>query len=216
MRTGILAKKIGMTSYFNDDGSRSPVTLLYIDNCEVINIKRKEKNNYSAVQIGIENIKANKIKKPQKSYFTKLKSNPKKHLKEFKVSEENLIEIGTDINVEHFKKGQFIDVTSISKGKGFAGSMKRHNFSGGRASHGVSVSHRAHGSTGQNQDPGRVFKGKKMAGHMGSKKTTIQNLKVIDIDKKNNILIVKGSIPGSNQSIVSIKDSVKKAVIHEA
>ena len=124
-------------------------------------------------------------------------------------------QITLEINAEYFKKGQFIDVTSISKGKGFAGSMKRHNFSGGRASHGVSVSHRSHGSTGQNQDPGRVFKGKRMAGHMGSKKTTIQNLKVIDIDKKNNILIVKGSIPGSKQSIVSIKDSVKKVADNE-
>ena len=211
MRTGILAKKIGMTSFFSEDGKRSSVTLLHIDNCEVTDVKTKEKNNYYAIQVGIENNKANKIKKPQKNHFTKIKAKPKRHIKEFRVIKENLLEIGNEINAEHFKKGQFVDITSVSKGKGFAGSMKRHNFGGGRASHGNSVSHRAHGSTGNNQDPGRVFKGKKMAGHMGSKKVTIQNLQVVDIDKKNNLLIIKGSIPGARQSVVSIKDSVKKS-----
>ena len=212
MRTGVLAKKIGMTSYFSEDGIRSPVTLLFVDKCEVINIRTKEKDSYLALQIGICDKKTNKIKKPQKNYFTKLKSTPKKFLKEFKISEENILEIGTKIDAEFFKKGQFVDVTSVSKGKGFAGSMKRHNFSGGRASHGVSVSHRSHGSTGNNQDPGRVFKGKKMAGHMGAKRVTIQNLKILDIDKKNNIIIIKGSIPGEEQALVSIKDSVKNKV----
>jgi len=210
MRTGILAKKIGMTSYFNDDGTRSPATLLYIDKCEVTNIQNNEKNNYQSIQVGAENKKINKIKKPQKNHFTKIKATPKKYLKEFKVSANNLMEIGKEIKADHFKKGQFVDVTSISKGKGFAGSMKRHNFGGGRASHGNSISHRAHGSTGNNQDPGKVFKGKKMAGHMGAKQVTIQNLKVIDIDSKNNLIIVKGSVPGSRQSILSVKDSVKK------
>ena len=209
MRTGILAKKIGMTSYFNDDGSRSPVTLLYIDNCEVINIMTKDKNKYSAVQIGIENTKVSKINKAQKSYFTKLKSNPKKHLKEFKVSDENIIKIGTEINAEYFKKGQFIDVTSISKGKGFAGSMKRHNFHGLRATHGVSVSHRSHGSTGQCQDPGRTFKGKKMAGHMGFRKITIHNLEIIEVNNEDGVLSIKGSVPGSKGSYVVIRDAIK-------
>ena len=210
MRTGLIAKKIGMTSYFNDDGSVVPVTLLSIQDSEVTNIRTIEKNNYLAVQIGIENKENNKIKKPQKISSTKIKSTPKKHIKEFKVSKDNLLDIGTKINVDHFKKGQFVDVTSISKGKGFAGSMKRHNFGGGRASHGVSVSHRAHGSTGHSQDPGRVFKGKKMAGHMGSTQVTIQNLKVIEIDISKNLLAVSGAVPGSRNSVVYLKDSVKK------
>ena len=199
-----------MTSYFNDDGSVVPVTLLSIQDSEVTNIRTIEKNNYLAVQIGIENKENNKIKKPQKISSTKIKSTPKKHIKEFKVSKDNLLDIGTKINVDHFKKGQFVDVTSISKGKGFAGSMKRHNFGGGRASHGVSVSHRAHGSTGYSQDPGRVFKGKKMAGHMGSTQVTIQNLKVIEIDISKNLLAVSGAVPGSRNSVVYLKDSVKK------
>jgi len=210
MRTGLIAKKIGMTSYFNDDGSVVPVTLLSIQDSEVTNIRTMEKNNYLAVQVGIENKENNKIKKPQKISSTKIKSTPKRHIKEFKVSKDNLLDIGTKINVEHFEKGQFVDVTSISKGKGFAGSMKRHNFGGGRASHGVSVSHRAHGSTGHCQDPGRVFKGKKMAGHMGSTKVTIQNLKVIEIDISKNLLAVSGAVPGSRNSVVYLKDSVKK------
>ena len=173
MRTGIVARKVGITSIFNDDGTRIPATLLSVNDCEVTNIRSLDKNGYEALQIGIENKKNNKINKPQKNSFSKLKSTPKKHLKEFRITKDNMLEIGTKINVDHFTKGQFVDVTSVSKGKGFAGSMKRHNFGGGRASHGVSVSHRAHGSTGNCQDPGRVFKGKKMAGHMGSKKVTI-------------------------------------------
>ena len=209
MRTGIIAKKIGITSSFSEDGLRTPATIVSVDNCEVINLMSKEKNGYLAIQLGIENKKPNKINKPQKISFTKLKSNPKKYIKEFKVSQENILKIGDKIGANHFLKGQYVDVTSISKGKGFAGSMKRHNFSGGRASHGVSVSHRAHGSTGNCQDPGRVFKGKKMAGHMGSKKVTIQNLKILDVDTKNNILVIKGSVPGSENSVVYIKDSVK-------
>jgi len=210
MRTGIIAKKIGITSLYNEDGSRSPATILFVDSCEVTDVKTIEKNKYLAVQIGIEDKNSKKIKKPQKNSLTKIKSSPKKYLKEFRVSKENLLDIGTKIGVNHFEIGQFIDVTSISKGKGFAGSMKRHNFSGGRASHGASVSHRAHGSTGNSQDPGRVFKGKKMAGHMGNNKVTIQNLKVLEVDEKNNIILIKGSVPGSNNSIVSIKDSIKK------
>ena len=151
-----------------------------------------------------------KINKPQQKLFANIKSNPKKIIKEFRVAPENTLEIGTKLDVSHFKKDQYVDVTSKSIGKGFAGAMKRHNFGGLRASHGVSISHRSHGSTGQNQDPGKVFKGKKMAGHMGAKKVTKQNLKVIDIDEKNKLLIVNGSVPGRKNSVVFVKDSIKK------
>jgi len=215
MRTGILAKKLGMTSFFNEDGSKFPATLLYVEDCEVTDIRNIEKNNYNAVQLGIINVNQNKINKPQKISFAKSKTKAKKHFKEFRVSEENIINIGTAVNVSHFEKGQFVDVTSISKGKGFAGAMKRHNFSGLRASHGVSISHRAHGSTGNCQDPGRVFKGKKMAGHQGLSQVTIQNLTILDIDNDKNLIIIKGSVPGPENSIVRIKDSVKKMVKNE-
>ena len=209
MRTGILAKKLGMTSFFNEDGSKFPATLLYVEDCEVTDIRNIEKNNYNAVQLGIINVNQNKINKPQKISFAKSKTKAKKHFKEFRVSEENIINIGTAVNVSHFEKGQFVDVTSISKGKGFAGAMKRHNFSGLRASHGVSISHRAHGSTGQNQDPGKVFKGKKMAGHMGDKLRTMQNIEIIKADLENELLYLKGSIPGSKNAEVLVKKSIK-------
>ena len=188
------------------------VTLLKVDECIVSKIKTNDKDGYNAVQLSsIETKKdINKIKKPQRKNFTSLSIDPKKISKEFKVDEDNLLEIGSKLSVDHFKKDQFIDASSISIGKGFAGVMKRHNFSGLRASHGVSISHRSHGSTGQNQDPGRVFKGKKMAGRMGGKKVTKQNLKIVEIDNKNNILVVKGSVPGKKNSIIFIKDSVKK------
>tara|TARA_Y100000590_G_scaffold468965_1_gene654110 strand:+ start:1015 stop:1659 length:645 start_codon:yes stop_codon:yes gene_type:complete len=210
MRTGTVAKKIGMTSLFDEDGSRNPVTILSIEDSEVTNLRTIDKNNYIAIQVGLEDLKQSKINKPQKNSIAKSKSAAKKFLKEFKVSENNILEIGTKITVDHYKKGQFVDITAKSIGKGFAGAMKRHNFSGLRASHGTSVSHRSHGSTGNNQDPGRVFKGKKMAGHMGAKKVTVQNLKILEVDKEKNILIVKGSVPGPENTIVYIKDSVKK------
>ena len=151
------------------------------------------------------------INKPQRKIFSSIKIKPKKIVKEFRVDNDNILEVGTKLDVNHFKVDQFVDASSISIGKGFAGVMKRHNFGGLRASHGVSISHRSHGSTGQNQDPGRVFKGKKMAGRMGNKKVTKQNLKVIDIDSENNLLIVKGSVPGKKNSIIYLKDSVKKS-----
>ena len=183
-----------------------------VDECIVSNIKTIEKNGYNAVQLA--SINTNKdisnVKKPQRKLFSSIKLNPKKVLKEFKVDNENILEVGTKLNVDHFKIDQFVDASSISIGKGFAGVMKRHNFGGLRASHGVSISHRSHGSTGQNQDPGRVFKGKKMAGRMGNRKVTKQNLKVIDIDNKNNLLIIKGSVPGKINSIIFLKDSVKR------
>ena len=212
LRTGLIATKLGNSSFYNENGSSSHVTVLKIDECVVSNVKTNEKHGYNAVQLAsIDTLKdVNRINKPQRKLFNAANIKPKKILKEFRVDEKNVLEIGTKLNVEHFKKDQFIDVSSVSIGKGFAGVMKRHNFGGLRASHGVSISHRSHGSTGQNQDPGRVFKGKKMAGRMGAKKVTKQNLKIIDVDVENNLLIVKGSIPGKKNSIVYLKDSVKK------
>ena len=212
-RTGLIATKIGNSSYFNEEnGKVIPVTLLRVDECIVSNIKTNEKDGYSSLQVvsidGKSDLK--KINKPQQKLFANIKLNPKKIIKEFRVAPENTLEIGTKLNVSHFKKDQYVDVTSNSIGKGFAGAMKRHNFGGLRASHGVSISHRSHGSTGQNQDPGKVFKGKKMAGHMGAKKVTKQNLKVIDIDEQNKLLIVNGSVPGRKNSVVYVKDAVKK------
>ncbi len=211
MRTGLIGTKIGSTSYFNEDGSSIPVTLIKIDDCVVSGVKTIEKNGYSAVQLASidKKIKNPKVNKPQKKLFGSLNISPKKIIKEFRVLEKNLLELGSSINISHFQKSQKVDVTGISSGKGFAGAIKRHNFGGLRASHGVSASHRSHGSTGNCQDPGRVFKGKKMAGQMGSKKVTKQNLKVVDIDTDNNLLVVKGSIPGKKNTIVFIKDSIK-------
>ena len=211
-RTGLIGTKIGNSSYFDESGKSLPVTILKINECIVLDVKTKEKNGYTSIQLasidGVKEIK--KINKPQQKLFANLKINPKKIVKEFRVDPENLLEIGSSLNVSHFKTNQFVDVTSTSIGKGFAGAMKRHNFGGLRASHGVSVSHRAHGSTGQNQDPGKVFKGKKMAGHMGAKKVTVQNLKVVEVDTENNLLIINGSVPGKKNSTIFIKDSVKK------
>jgi len=211
-RTGLIGIKIGNSSYYDDSGKSLAVTILKIDECIVSDIKTDDRDGYTSVQIasidGKKEIK--KVKKPQQKIFANLKINPKKILKEFRVDSDNILEIGSTVNVTHFKQDQFVDVTATSIGKGFAGAMKRHNFKGLRASHGVSVSHRSHGSTGQNQDPGKVFKGKKMAGHMGSKKVTVQNLKVVEVDKKNSLLIVNGSVPGKKNSTIFIKDSVKK------
>ena len=211
-RTGLIATKIGNSSYYSENGKVIPVTLLRVDECIVSNIKTLEKDGYSSLQVISIDGKADlkKINKPQQKLFANIKSNPKKIIKEFRIAPENTLEIGTKLDVSHFKKDQYVDVTSKSIGKGFAGAMKRHNFGGLRASHGVSISHRSHGSTGQNQDPGKVFKGKKMAGHMGAKKVTKQNLKVIDIDEQNKLLIVNGSVPGRKNSVVFIKDSIKK------
>ena len=212
-RTGLIGTKIGNSSYYDDSGQSLPVTILKINECIVSGVKTSEKNGYTSVQLvsidGKKEIK--KVKKPQQKLFANLKINPKKIIKEFKVDPENVLEIGSSLNVSHFKQNQFVDVTSTSIGKGFAGAMKRHNFAGLRASHGVSISHRSHGSTGQNQDPGKVFKGKKMAGHMGSKKVTVQNLKVIEVDEANSLLVIKGSVPGKKNSIILIKDAVKKS-----
>ena len=211
-RSGLIATKIGNSSFFNESGTSSHVTILKVDDCIVSNVKTTEKHGYSAIQLSSIDTKKdlNKINKPQRKSFSSINLEPKKIIKEFRVDDTNLLEIGTKLNVSHFKINQFIDAISFSTGKGFAGVMKRHNFGGLRASHGVSISHRSHGSTGQNQDPGRVFKGKKMAGRMGFKKVTKQNLKILEVDEANNLLIVKGSIPGKKNSIIFIKDSIKK------
>ena len=211
LRSGLIATKIGNSSFYQNDGTNTHVTVLKVDECIVSNVKTIEKHGYNAIQLASINTNKDisKINKSQRKIFSSIKTSPKKILKEFRVDNENILEIGTILNADHFKVNQYIDASSISIGKGFAGVMKRHNFGGLRASHGVSISHRSHGSTGQNQDPGRVFKGKKMAGRMGNKKVTKQNLKVIDIDKTNNLLIIKGSIPGKKNSTIYVKDSVK-------
>ena len=212
MRTGLIGKKIGSSSYYNDDGSVFPITIVKVEECVVSNIKTIEKDGYNAIQLASieERLKITKVNKAQRKIFTAINIKPKRVLKEFRVVQENLLELGTKLTVSHFQKDQIVDVTGVSIGKGFAGSMKRHNFAGLRASHGVSVSHRAHGSTGHSQDPGRVFKGKKMAGHLGVKKVTKHNLKIIDIDENNKLISIKGSIPGKNNSVVFIKDAIKK------
>ena len=211
-RTGLIAKKVGMTQIFKENGEVIPVTVILIDENVVLSVKTKEKNGYNGIQLAAFDQKPQRLSKSIKGIFEKVKVSPKKKLKEFAVHENKLLKIGDKLNVNHFKKGQYIDITGISIGKGFAGVMKRHNFSGLEATHGVSVSHRSAGSTGQCQDPGRVFKGKKMAGQMGNKKVTKQNIKVVDIDNELNLLIVKGSVPGSSNGYLYIKDAIKKAL----
>jgi len=213
LRSGLIATKIGNSSFYHEDGKNTHVTILKVDECVVASVKTIDKDGYNAVQL--TSVETNKdishINKPQRKIFSSINIKPKKIIKEFRVDNNNVLEVGTKLDVNHFKVDQFVDASSISIGKGFAGVMKRHNFGGLRASHGVSISHRSHGSTGQNQDPGRVFKGKKMAGRMGDKKVTKQNLKVIYVDTENNLLMVKGSVPGKKNSIVYLKDSVKKS-----
>ena len=209
MRIGLIGKKIGMTREFIDSGMSIPVTVLSIEKGRIINIITKEKRGYDAIQVGFGKIKTSKLKKQMKGFFAKKSTEPRKILKEFRVNNISEYKEGNEIGLELFKDEKFVDIKSKTIGKGFAGVMKRHNFSGLRASHGVSVSHRAHGSTGQNQDPGRVFKGKKMAGHMGDKFRTIQNLEIIKSDLENNLIFVKGSVPGSKNSIVLIQKNVK-------
>jgi len=209
-RTGLIATKLGMSSLFSELGRLDPVTLLKVDNCQVVGHRTIEKNGYNALLLGADNKKPSRESKAMKAVFAASKVEPKKNLREFRVSEDALVEIGSEIKVDYFKVGQFVDVVGRSLGKGFAGGMKRHNFRGLEASHGVSVSHRSHGSTGGRQDPGRVFKNKKMAGHMGDRRVTVQNLEVIGVDVENSIILVKGGVPGYKGSVVYITDAVKK------
>ena len=206
----LIGKKIGMTREFYKTGQSVPVTVVKMEKARVIQVIEQEKRGYKAVQLGFGKIKNSKLSKAMKGFYTKKNTEAKKKLQEFRVEKTENYKEGNEFGIEVFKDIKFVDVKSKTIGKGFAGVMKRHNFSGLRATHGVSVSHRSHGSTGQRQDPGKVFKGKKMAGHMGVKQCTKQNLKLIDIDEENNLLVIKGSIPGKKNSIVYIKDSVKK------
>ncbi|MEQ8510847.1 MAG: 50S ribosomal protein L3 [Rhodospirillaceae bacterium] len=212
MRTGLVAQKLGMTRVFAESGEHIPVTVLKVDGVQVVAQRTNEKDGYSAVQLGIGAAKPRNVNKAMRGHFAKAKVEPRKKLVEFRVNPENLVEVGAEISAEHFIPGQFVDVTGTSIGKGFAGGMKRHNFGGLEASHGVSVSHRSHGSTGQCQDPGKVFKGKKMAGHMGDQRTTVQNLKIVSTDAERGLVLVSGGVPGSDNSYVLIKDAVKKAL----
>jgi len=215
---GLIGKKIGMSREFYKTGQSIPVTVLKLEKARIIQVIEQEKRGYKAVQVGFGSIKTSKISKPLKGYFTKKNTEPKKKLKEFRVADTEKYKEGNEFGLEIFKDIKFVDVRSKTIGKGFAGVMKRHNFSGLRATHGVSVSHRSHGSTGQRQDPGKVFKGKKMAGHMGDKLRTIQNLEIIKSDLENNLLYLKGSIPGSKNSEVIVKKAaknIKKLTIKE-
>ena len=210
MRSGLIVKKVGMTRLYLEDGTHVPVTVLSLKDCQVIANQSLDKNGYNSITLATGEAKPKNTNKSQREAFAKIKVTPKQKQMEFRVSEDNMLPIGSELGANHFVVGQYVDATGITIGKGFAGAMKRHNFGGLRASHGVSISHRSHGSTGQNQDPGKVFKGKKMAGHMGAKKVTKQNLKVIDVDEENKILIINGSVPGRKNSVVFVNDSVKK------
>ena len=210
MSIGLIGKKIGMTREFVEPGISIPVTVLFVEKGRIIDVITSEKRGYNAIKMGFGKIKNSKLTKQMKGFFAKKSTEPKKILKEFRVDNVSEYKEGNEIGLEFFKDEKFVDITSKTIGKGFAGVMKKYNFSGLRASHGVSVSHRAHGSTGQNQDPGKVFKGKKMAGHMGDKLRTIQNLEVIKSDAENNLIFVKGSVPGAKNSIVLIKKTAKK------
>ena len=212
MRTGLVAKKLGMTRVFNDAGQHVPVTVLQLDNCQVVAQRTSEKDGYTALQLGAGGRKVKNVSKAMRGHFAKAQVEPKMKVAEFRVSEDALVEVGAELTADHFISGQKVDVVGTSKGKGFAGAMKRYNFGGLRASHGVSISHRSHGSTGQCQDPGRVFKGKKMAGHMGDARTTVQNLEVFETRAEEGLILVRGGIPGSKESWVLISDATKKAL----
>ena len=211
LRTGIIAKKLGMTRLFLEDGRQVPVTVLQLDNLQVVDQRTAARDGYTAVQLGAGVAKAKRTTAAMRGHFAKASVAPKRKIAEFRVAEENLINVGEEITADHYFAGQFVDIAGTSIGKGFAGAMKRHNFGGLRASHGVSISHRSHGSTGQCQDPGKVFKGKKMAGHLGAVRVTTQNLQVVRTDADRGLIMVKGSVPGSKGGWVTIKDAVKKA-----
>ena len=210
LRSGVIAKKLGMTRLFMEDGRQVPVTVLQLDNLQVVAQRTSERDGYTAVQLGAGTAKVKRVSAPMRGHFAAANVAPKRKLVEFRVDAENLLPVGEEIIADHYFAGQFVDVTGTSIGKGFAGAMKRHNFGGLRASHGVSISHRSHGSTGQCQDPGRVFKGKKMAGHMGAARVTTQNLQVVKTDTDRGLIMVKGAVPGSKGGWVTIKDAVKK------
>jgi large subunit ribosomal protein L3 len=215
MRSGLIARKLGMTRVFDAEGAHVPVTVLQVDKCEVVAVRTAEKDGYTAVQLGVGAAKVKNVSKPMRGHFAKAKVEPKRKVTEFRVSADALIDVGAELSAAHFIPGQFVDVTGTSIGKGFAGVMKRHNFGGLRASHGVSISHRSHGSTGHRQDPGRVFKGKKMAGHLGDERITTQNLKVVSTDPERGLILIQGSVPGAPGGYVLVKDAVKRKLPKE-
>jgi len=215
MRCGLIAQKMGMTRVFDQSGEHVPVTVLKVDGCQVVAVRTKDRDGYTAVQLGAGKAKVKNVSKPMRGHFAKAEVEPKAKLAEFRVSDNALVDVGAELLPSHFVVGQFVDVTGTSIGKGFAGSMKRWNFHGTRATHGVSVVHRAHGSTGQCQTPGRVFKNKKMAGHMGDERTTTLSLKVVGIDEARGCLLVKGAVPGSEGGWVLVRDAVKKKLPDE-
>jgi len=208
-RTGLIAKKLGMTRLFNDDGSTVPVTVLHLDQVRVVAARTEEKDGYNAVQLGIGLAKPKNVSKPNKGHFAKAGVEAPKKVVEFRVAADAMLDPGAKLSANHFVKGQIVDVTGTSKGKGFAGAMKRWNFSGLEASHGVSISHRSHGSTGNRQDPGKTFKNKKMAGHLGVERVTTQNLEVAGFDLDKGLLMVKGAVPGAKGGYVLVRDAVK-------
>ena len=210
MRTGLMAQKLGMTLVYDESGEQVPVTLLKVDDCQVVATRTLERDGYEAVQLGAGTAKPSRLNKAKRGYFAKAKIEPKRKLIEFRVSPDAQLEVGARLSVEHFVAGQYVDVVGRSIGKGFAGVMKRHNFSGLRASHGVSVSHRHGGSTGHSQDPGKVFKGKKMAGHMGDQRVTVQNLKIVATETERGLILVGGAVPGADGGWVTVRDAAKR------
>jgi large subunit ribosomal protein L3 len=210
MRSGLIVQKVGMTRLFTEAGAHVPVTVLKLDKCQVVAQRTEEKDGYTAVQLGSGFAKVKRTSAAMRGHFAKAKVEPKRRVAEFRVSEDNMIDVGAELAASHFIEGQHVDATGVSIGKGFAGAMKRHNFGGLRATHGVSISHRSHGSTGQCQDPGKVFKGKKMAGHMGDVRVTTQNLTVAKIDTERGLVMVKGAVPGAKGGWVLLRDAVKR------
>ncbi len=211
MRSGVIAQKVGMTRVYNDAGEHVPVTVLRMEGCQVVAQRTVEKNGYAAVQLGAGTAKVKNTSKAMRGNFAVANVEPKAKLAEFRVSEDNLLDVGTELKAGHFATGQLVDVTGTTIGKGFAGAMKRHGFGGLRATHGVSVSHRSHGSTGSRQDPGKVFKNKKMAGHMGQTRVTTQNLEVVSTDEDRGLILIKGAVPGSKGAWIIVRDAVKSA-----
>ncbi len=216
MRSGVIAQKIGMTRVYNDAGEHIPVTVLRMENVQVVAHRTEDKNGYTAVQLGAGQAKVKNTSKPLRGQFAAANVEPKAKVIEFRVSSDNLIDVGAELTANHFVAGQLVDVTGTSSGKGFAGAMKRHNFGGLRATHGVSVSHRSHGSTGSNQDPGRVWKGKRMAGHMGQTRITTQNLEVVSTDEDRGLILVKGAVPGSKGAWIVVRDAIKSGTPADA
>jgi len=216
MRTGLLAKKLGMTRIFKEDGTHVPVTVLHVDNVQVVAARTEEKDGYTAVQLGYGKAKVKNVSQPNKGHFAKAKVEPKAKMVEFRVDADAMLEPGATLSAAHFVAGQIVDISGTTKGKGFAGAMKRWNFSGLEASHGVSISHRSHGSTGNRQDPGKTFKNKKMAGHLGQERVTTQNLEVAAVDAAKGLLMIKGAVPGAKGGYVLVRDAVKRARPAEA